>query len=291
LEKETKAVEERSSTASHTRSLHQDIVLSYHLVVILLLALILSPSSFAQDNAALAADSACSSQAWTYVGMGSAVLITAVMFHYDQQIYDDLYRWKTNSPAVNKISPVITNLGDGTFSIGLFGGFAGYGLIFKDKKACKVGTIGLESFLLTGITVQILKNLCGRERPSARTHAGGFWHGPLSYFREPKNGRGISSFDAFPSGHTATVFAAATTISDFYTESWVSYTCYSLATITAVSRITESTHWMSDCFVGAIIGYYGTKLVERWNDGSSSSISIQPRVDEHQYGLLLSVKF
>jgi hypothetical protein len=52
----------------------------------------------------------------------------------------------------------------------------------------------------------------------------------------------------------------------------------------------ERTHWLSDCFVGAIIGHYGTKLVERLNDGSSS-VSLLPQADERQYGLLLSVKF
>jgi len=235
-------------------------------------------------------DSSCSSKTWVYMGVGGAVLVTAVMFQYDQKIYDNLYSWKMNDKIIKDVSPVITNLGDGTFSVGLFGGFVGYGLIFKDVKACEAGKIGLESFLLTGMTVQLLKNLCGRERPSAATRSGGFWHGPFSYLREPKGGRGISSFDAFPSGHTTTVFAAATTISDFYTESWVSYTCYSLASLTAISRITESTHWMSDCFVGAIIGYYGTKVVEKWNYGSGN-ITLLPQADEHQYGLLLSVKF
>jgi membrane-associated phospholipid phosphatase len=213
------------------------------------------------------------------------------MFHYDQQIYDNLYSWKMNNKIVKDVSPVITNLGDGKFSIGLFGGFVGYGLIFKDAKACEVGKIGLESFLLTGVTVQLLKNLCGRERPSDATRPGGFWNGPFVYLDKHKRGnRGLAAFDSFPSGHTATVFAAATTILDFYTEPWVSYTCYSLATITAISRITESTHWISDCFVGAIIGYYGTKLVEKWNNGSGN-ITLLPHADEHQYGLLLSVKF
>jgi membrane-associated phospholipid phosphatase len=259
-------------------------------VIAVLLVLYLAPSIFAQSALLPMADSSCSPQTWVYIGVGSAVLLTAVMFQYDQQIYDDLYRWKMSNPAVKKISPVITNLGDGKFSIGLFGGFVGYGLIFKDAKTCEVGKIGLESFLLTGVTVQLLKHLCGRERPSAATRDGGFWHGPFSYLREPKGGKGISSFDAFPSGHTTTVFAAATTISDFYTEPWVSYTCYSLASITAISRITESTHWMSDCFIGAIIGYYGTKLVEKWNY-SSGDITLLPQADEHQYGLLLSVKF
>jgi membrane-associated phospholipid phosphatase len=263
-----------------------------HKIVVraLLLVLVCTPSVFAQYSTHQTTDSSCSSRTWTYIGVSSAVLITAVMFHYDQQIYDDLYKWKMTNKAVNKISPVITDLGDGVFSIGLFGGFAGYGLIFKDKKAFEVGKIGFESFLLTGVTVQLFKHLCGRERPSAATRPGGFWHGPLAHIREPKGGKGIASFDAFPSGHTTTIFAAATTISDFYTESWVSYTCYSLAGITAISRVTESTHWISDCFVGAIIGYYGTKLVEKLNYGSSG-ITLLPQADEHQYGLLLSVKF
>jgi len=220
-----------------------------------------------------------------------ATVVTALLFHYDQPIYNDLYSWKMNHRIVKDVSPVITNLGNGLFSAGLFGGFAGYGLIFTDKKAFEVGKIGVESFLFTGVTIQLFKYLCGRERPSAATRSGGFWYGPFAYFSKSKgSGKGISSFDSFPSGHTTTVFAAATTISDFYSEPWVSYTCYSLATAVAVSRVTESTHWLSDCFVGAIIGYYETRLVEKLNYGSGS-ITILPQVDEHQYGLLLSAKF
>ena len=223
--------------------------------------------------------------------VAGATAVTALLFHYDQDIYNEIHSWREKNIVVRKVSPVITNLGDGMFSAGLFGGFAGYGLIFKDTKAFEVGKIGIESFLLTGVTVQLFKYLCGRERPSDATRLGGFWHGPFAYFREPKvDGKGIASFDAFPSGHTTTVFAAATTISDFYTEPWVSYTCYSLASIVAISRVTESTHWLSDCFVGAIIGYYGTKLVEKLNYGSSDIILL-PQADERQYGLLLCVKF
>jgi membrane-associated phospholipid phosphatase len=233
---------------------------------------------------------AASSVNWTLVSAGGTIAVTAILFHYDQQIYDNLYDWKRNNQIVKDISPIVTNLGDGTFSLGFFGGFVGYGLIFENKKAVEMGKIGIESFFLTGITVQLLKQLCGRERPSAATRPGGFWHGPFAFFRQPKGvSKGIPSFDAFPSGHTATVFAAATTLSDFYTDSWVSYTSYSLATLCAISRITESTHWLSDCFIGAIIGHYGTRLVERLNYGSTD-ITITPWANENQYGLLLSMK-
>ena len=225
------------------------------------------------------------------LGVTGAAAVTALLFHYDQDIYNEIHSWRENSIVVRKVSPVITNLGDGMFSAGLFVGFAGYGLISKDKKAVEVGKIGIESFLLTGVTVQLFKYLCGRERPSDATRPGGFWHGPFAYLDKHKRGtRGLSAFDSFPSGHTTTVFAAATTISDFYTEPWVSYTCYSLATAVAVSRVIESTHWMSDCFVGAIIGYYGTKLIEKLNYGYNG-VTVLPQADGHQYGLLLSVKF
>jgi hypothetical protein len=220
-----------------------------------------------------------------------AITITSVLMHNDQEIYNDIRGWRENNDAVKKISPVITNMGDGLFSLGLFGGFAGYGFIVEDKKAVETGKIGIESFLLTGITVQLLKNLCGRERPSDATRPGGFWNGPFAYFDKQKRGkRGIAAFDSFPSGHTTTVFAAATTLSDFYTTPWVSYTSYSLASLVAVSRVMERTHWLSDCFVGAIIGHYGTRLVEKLNYGSNG-VTLLPQADKHQYGLLLTVNF
>lgn len=105
----------------------------------------------AQSSGRDSSDSFSSSRTWTYAGIGGAVAVTAILVHYDQQIYDELYAWKTNNPAVKKISPLITNLGDGAFSAGLFAGFAGYGLIFKDKKAFETGKVGIESFLFTGI--------------------------------------------------------------------------------------------------------------------------------------------
>jgi membrane-associated phospholipid phosphatase len=249
---------------------------------------------FPQTSNSVVSDSvtATTSSTTTIVlGVSGAVAVTALLFHYDQDIYNEIHGWREQNAVVRTISPAITNMGDGSFSMGLFGGFAGYGLIFNNKKAVEVGKIGIESFLLTGISVQLLKHLCGRERPSDATQPGGFWHGPFAFFDKQKRGtRGLASYDAFPSGHTATAFAAATTISDFYTEPWVSYTCYSLASFVAVSRVMERTHWLSDCFVGAIIGHYGTRLVERLNYGSSG-VTLLPQADEHQYGLLLCIKF
>jgi hypothetical protein len=249
-------------------------------------------SCFAQPVTAIATDSlSMSSSTKIALEVAGGIVITTALIHYDQDIYNELHGWKEHNVLIRHVSPVVTNIGDGIFPLGLFVGFAGYGWIAKDNKALEVGKIGLESFFLTGISIQILKTLCGRERPSDQTRPGGFWHGPFANFdKEHKKNRGWAAFDSFPSGHTATVFAAATTLSDFYTDPWVSYTCYSLASIVAVTRVMESTHWLSDCFVGAIIGHYGTRLVEQLNYGSTE-LSLVPLADEYQYGLLLSVKF
>lgn len=260
------------------------------LIIAFLITFHPASQSLAQIKDDFPRDSVSHTHTWQYVGAGGAIILTTILLHYDQPIYDKLYAWKMNNRAIQTTSPIITDLGDGKFSMGLFSGFVGYGLIWKDEKACEVGKIGLESFLLSGITVQLFKHLCGRERPSAATRDGGFWNGPFSYFRAKNKGRSITSFDAFPSGHTATVFAAATALSDYYPDPWVSYTCYSLASLTAISRVMESTHWLSDCFIGGIIGYYSTKLIERWNSGSET-VSLQPQIDQYHYGVLLCIKF
>jgi membrane-associated phospholipid phosphatase len=259
---------------------------------IIVLHLLLLSCCYSQTSNSVIADSIPSTQttATVVLGVSGVAAITVILFHYDQDVYDEIHSWRENSTLIRKVSPVITNMGDGFFSLGLFGGFTGYGLIFKDQKTVEVGKIGIESFLLTGISVQLFKHLCGRERPSDATRPGGFWHGPFAYFdKQRRNKLGLSAFDSFPSGHTASAFAAATTLSDFYTASWVSYTSYSVASAVAISRVMESTHWLSDCFIGALIGHFGTRLVEKINYGSSS-ITLLPQADEHCYGLLLSVK-
>ena len=258
---------------------------------IIVLHFFLFSCCYSQTVISTVVDSIPSTPSMTNVALGisGAAVITAILYHYDQNIYDEIYGWREQNTVIRKVSPVITNMGNGAFSIALFGGFAGYGLLWKDTKAVEVGKIGIESFLLTGISVQLLKHLCGRERPSEATTPGGFWHGPSDFFQGGKK-RGLAAYDAFPSGHTVTAFAAATTLSDFYTAPWVSYTSYSVASVVAISRVMERTHWLSDCFVGALIGHYGTRLVEKLNYGSTA-ITLSPQADEHQYGLLLSVKF
>ncbi len=219
-----------------------------------------------------------------------AIPVTLALLETDQQTYSSLHSWKKRNPVVNTLSPIVTQLGDGTTSLTMFGGLFFYGTFAKEQSAKQAGIVGLESFALSGATTQLLKHVFSRERPSTATKAGGAFQAPFSYFRQRhEKRRGFSHFDAFPSGHSATVFAAATTLADAYQKPWVAYTAYGTATAVAISRITESTHWASDVFAGAVIGIFSTKAVEWFNQ--SSTITIIPLSDSEDAGLTLSVRF
>lgn len=226
----------------------------------------------------------------TALTIGGSLAITATLFATDQATYNTLYAWKMSHPLLNRTSPVITNLGDGKSSIVLFGGAYAYSLLMGDARAKEIGLVGLESFAVSGVASLVLKMSFSREQPNVATRSGGTFYGPFAFFRQSQNsGKGWSFFDAFPSGHTATVFAAATTIADLCSNPWISAASYSVASMVGVSRIMEQTHWASDVFVGSIVGYYSTKLVEKLNN-NPQDVSVAPAVGSKSVGMILSVK-
>jgi hypothetical protein len=207
----------------------------------------------------------------------SSVALTVVLIPGDNDTYTFLRNLKKDNSLINTLSPVVTQLGNGNFACALFGGFGIYHFISGNEKSWDVTKAGFESFLLSGFTVQILKNIFSRQRPSVATTEGGKWNGVFSRYKKRNKGETIADFDSFPSGHSATVFAAASTLSYFYPEGAVPYVAYSLATAVAVSRVMEETHWVSDCVLGAGIGYLSTMLIVKWNDfPANTSVGIMP---------------
>lgn len=71
-----------------------------------------------------------------------------------------------------------------------------------------------------------------------------------------------STYNSFPSGHTATAFMAATILHKEYghRSPWFSILGYAAATATGVTRQLNNRHWMSDIMVGAGIGILTTEL-------------------------------
>jgi len=136
--------------------------------------------------------------------------------------------------------------GSGLYTIPAMGLMYGLSFALHDKKARMAAMKGVEAFVYAAIAAQILKQLTHRERPVQSDKPDPFyWQGPI----------GPINLTSFPSGHSAAAFAVATVIASAYKKTvWVPVLCYSLASLTALSRIYDNEHWMSDVVMGSAIG-------------------------------------
>ncbi len=221
--------------------------------------------------------------------IGSVVAITGILINNDESIYRSIKDYQSKNEWVDKISPTITKMGDGGFNIGVSGLFFLGGLIFNDSKAKETAKLTLMTFIHTGLVVQIGKHLFGRQRPSW-DNGNDSWAGPSGFFKryEPYQ---ISHYDAFPSGHTISIFGTATVISEMYKDSpIVPIVSYSLATLCGLSRVTEDTHWLSDVFLGAVLGYViGKYVVKKRSKYGYRSLDIMPVANSK--GISLGIRY
>lgn len=118
---------------------------------------------------------------------------------------------------------------------------------FLNKRLQDAGKSLIVGFLLSGITVQILKHSAGRARPrlSDRT----VFIGPSL-----KDG-----YDSFPSGHITVTFCLAYILSQYFPRYRIAF--YGVAVITAFERVEDISHFPSDVLAGAIIGIVIAKLL------------------------------
>jgi len=216
---------------------------------------------------------------------GSVALVTGALIVKDEAIYREFKKFQEKNQWVDDVSPKVTRLGLGEWNLGIAGAFYLGGLVFKDKKAIETARLTLMTFIHTGIVVQLGKHLSGRQRPSwdnGKDH----WAGPAGFFKRYKEGE-ISHYDAFPSGHTITIFGTATVVAEMYKKTiWVPVLSYSLATMCGLSRVTENAHWLSDVFLGAVLGYaIGKYIVKKRNRLEKSKLNVFPVAHSQQIGI------
>jgi len=202
---------------------------------------------------------------------GAVLAGTAVLIACDEKIQWGVIDYRTDHPWVKKLSPHVSRIGDPETVIGVTGLFYFGGLIFKDVRAEQTGKLCLQAVLHTGIIVQVLKHLTGRQRPYVDDGKDA-WHGPLEFYKRYQGHYG--RYSAFPSGHSAGVWGIATVIARQYHERpIVPVLCYSLATLCSISRVTKNVHWSSDAFFGAVLGHaVGAYLVK----SRSQNVTITP---------------
>jgi membrane-associated phospholipid phosphatase len=130
------------------------------------------------------------------------------------------------------------------------------GLATKEKRLQSVALGGVKSLGISTLIYAGSKLLIRRNRPDAANSSLDF---APPFMRK--------SFTSSPSGHSNTIFTVATALAMEYRETkWVPIVAYTIATLTAVSRIYQNRHWTSDVVVGSAIGHFVTKAVWKNNN-------------------------
>jgi membrane-associated PAP2 superfamily phosphatase len=100
-----------------------------------------------------------------------------------------------------------------------------------------------------------VKAITRRKRPSDVPPGGDFHNTFFAGGKSPFKG------SSFPSGHAAGAFSVATVIaSRYHNHKWVPWVMYGMATAISFSRVTTSSHFPSDVFLGAALGYTITRF-------------------------------
>jgi membrane-associated phospholipid phosphatase len=125
------------------------------------------------------------------------------------------------------------------------------GLIWRDSKMQRTALFAGEAVADAEILTTVLKDATSRVRPAGIPAGGNFSD---SWFES--RGSLLRGNGSFPSGHTIAAFSVATVIARRYgNHRWVPYAAYGMAAVVGFSRLSLSSHFLSDVFMGGAFGY------------------------------------
>jgi len=151
--------------------------------------------------------------------------------------------------TLDALMPVFTLAGVGYWQAGFCVGIILLGFVMKHADWRRAGYAGLIAFALSGVSVQIAKQLWARPRPLLAMY-------DVRIVGEPLFVR------SFPSGHAITAFAVAVACSAFLPRG--RYILIPLASLAAVSRVYLGVHFPLDVVFGSVIGALVGVCSARW---------------------------
>jgi membrane-associated phospholipid phosphatase len=212
---------------------------------------------------------------WTAALAGS----TALLIHFDQKItdginnasadihFDSRTRYKnvltlgTTSlfKVPTNINSAFYQLGEGWVGMAVAGGLFIHSRFSGSNQSAQAASDLTEGFIATAISTQLIKRVTGRESPSNATTSGGAWRPFPSFAAFQKH---TSTYDAYPSGHLATMMTYVTILAeDFPEKKWIKPVGYSLMGCTALAMVNNKVHWVGDYPLALAIGYLNGKFI------------------------------
>jgi len=216
-------------------------------------------------------------------GLLAVAASTAILIHYDQPLLNgamslgrDIH-WQPQTDykvvlSIKKsggdiklfkmpqnINSAFYNLGEGWIGVAIGGGFWLQGKISNNYRSLQTASDLMEGFTSAAILTQVVKRVTGRESPFERTAPGGRWQ-PFPSFSE--FGKNTSNYDAFPSGHLATMMTTVTILADNYPENkWIKPIGYTLIGLTSFAMMNTEVHWAGDYPLALAIGYLNGRII------------------------------
>ncbi len=182
---------------------------------------------------------------WLYFGgtLGS----TAALFLADEAVRDFALRNQSKTlDAIFSIDGWIT----GARSLILPSAVYLYGFLARNRSVRSVGLKSAEALIYATAITTVLKITIGRYRPY--NNKGNLKFEPFSI---------STSKLSLPSGHATAAFALATVFASAYDNLYWEVFCYGAASAIALARVYHDKHWLSDIFLGSVIGYSVGKFV------------------------------
>ncbi|MFA5417545.1 MAG: phosphatase PAP2 family protein [Bacteroidales bacterium] len=203
-----------------------------------------------------------------WVATGGVVTAGVVLYLYDDEIRDFFQR-NQSTGLINISKYGLEPWGSGVYPAIMLGSTYIYGLAAHNSTARQIALGGTQAWVLSAVTVQVIKFLTHRHRPYQDIPENPrLWEGPFRGF----------TYTSFSSGHTITAFSLAVFVSSVYKDRpWVAVVSYGLATGVGLSRVYDNKHWASDVFIGAALGFAIGKLVFRtMQPNSKISMAVGP---------------
>jgi membrane-associated phospholipid phosphatase len=194
--------------------------------------------------------------------------ITLVVYTQDDALRD-LFQRNRWHVAEQSSRYFFEPLGRGEVIFPMMGGVTIAGLATGNQRLSRAGLTAVKAMAVTALFTHAIKYAAQRYRPHEYDPPNPrIWEGPF----------GTYTHTSFPSGHSSVVFAAAAVFAGEYRDKpWVPVLAYTLASLSALSRIYDDEHWATDVIIGSALGFGIGKLVYR-NTACSPKLTALPGV-------------
>lgn len=210
--------------------------------------------------------------------IGGLILTPLLMVTLDEEMKEFAQRNRYSS--LEDVIKIARPLGKGGYTVpGLGIAYLSSALLKQDYFA-QTTALAFKAWFYTGAVVTLVKQTFRRSRP--------YRNEGIFDFNGPSFELGDNSILSFPSGDSGNAWSIATVYAYRYQKKlpWLPYVLYPAAAAVSYGRMHDNKHFLSDVFMGGVIGYlFG------YNIAQNDSFYFYPISDHSKKGLRFAYSF